>query len=85
MKTMAKFSKKGFAILAAVALVIGSSSVSAEARMEFFKQEKANRPDLKCTTCHSSVPKAADIAAGEKNLNEAGKFYRANKNFPSKK
>lgn len=52
------------------------------AKLEVFKAEKLNYPGLKCVTCHISVPTKADIAAGEKLLNDVGKFYRQNKTLP---
>lgn len=78
MRTIVRVGEVGFIIL--VAVLISFSSV--DAKFEFFKQEKANHPDLKCVSCHVSVPKKGDE---DKKLNETGRFYQENKSFPTKK
>jgi len=67
----------GFGILA----MLLAFSV-ADAKPEFFQKEKANRPDLKCASCHVSIPKNGDE---DKKLTETGKFYQKNKSLPTEK
>ena len=67
----------GFGILA----MLLAFSV-ADAKPEVFQKEKANRPDLKCASCHVSIPKNG---GEDKKLTETGKFYQQNKSLPTHK